>query len=171
MTGGEGNAHLGVFFRAADARAVARARVDDHERSLGIVDDNARGRNDSHERMVGGALIFARVGDHLVLVLEHRRLAGGLVLEPLIAALAQRVPVKRRTLDEIQTVFGPLAPEFDRRLGRRARVLKFSTGLAHAIAEAFVRSARPTLEEIGHRPRNGDRAIDGAVQVGHGDFR
>ena len=36
------DADFGVFLEAADARAVARARVDDHERPLGVVDLDAR---------------------------------------------------------------------------------------------------------------------------------
>ena len=42
MSGAQRDADFGVFLEAADARAVARARVDDHERALGVVDLDAR---------------------------------------------------------------------------------------------------------------------------------
>ncbi len=41
MAGGERHTHFGIFLGAADARAVAGARVDDDERPLGVVDDDA----------------------------------------------------------------------------------------------------------------------------------
>ncbi len=156
MAGGKRDTDLRVFLRAADARAVARARIDDHEGPLGVVDDDPLGRNDPHQRMIRGPRIVARVGDHLVFVGEHRRLACRFVLEPLVAALAQRVPVERRALCEVDVVFGPLPPEFGRRLGRRASFLPGGARLAQAFAEALVRGTRPALENVGDRSRDAD---------------
>ena len=43
MAGAQRDADFGVLLEAADARAVARARIDDDERALGVVDLDARG--------------------------------------------------------------------------------------------------------------------------------
>ena len=77
-------------------------RIDDHERALGVVDDHALGRDDAHQRVVGGMLERAGVGNRFVLEFEHRRLAGSLMLQPLVAAAAQRVPVEHRALARIE---------------------------------------------------------------------
>ena len=51
------------------------------------------------------------VGEHVVFIREQRRLAGSLVFDVIVAALAQRVPKKRRALREIDRVFGAFAPK------------------------------------------------------------
>ena len=111
MAGAQRDADFRVFLEAADARAVARARIDDDERALGVVDLDAARRNDAHQRVVRRPLVAARVGDELVLVVQHRRLAGGLVLEPLVAALAQRVPEQHRALRGVDLVLAPTAAQ------------------------------------------------------------
>ena len=57
VAGAQRDADFGVFLEAADARTVPRARVDDHERPLGVVDLDALGRDDAHQRVVGRPLV------------------------------------------------------------------------------------------------------------------
>ncbi len=162
------DADLGLLLEAADAGPVSGARIDDDERTLVVVDDDALRRDDPHQCVVRRALVGARVGDHFVVVLEHRRLAGRLVLQPLVAALAQRVPVQHRALRGVDRVLRPLPPELVRRFRRApARELR-RMGAARALDVALAGGTEPPLQEVGDRPGNLDRAVDRAVQVSHG---
>ena len=72
----ERDADLAVHLEAADAGAVAGARVDDDERPLLRVGQRAgRRRLDPRQRVVRGALELAAVDDDLVVEDEQRRLA------------------------------------------------------------------------------------------------
>ena len=76
MRGLERNADLAVHLEAANAGAVAGARIDDNEGPLGRIGGRRPGRRlDARERVVGGALEVAAVHDDLVVEGEHRRLA------------------------------------------------------------------------------------------------
>jgi hypothetical protein len=113
------DADLRVVLEAPDARPVAGARVDDDERALRVVDLRAGRRHDAHQRVVAGTLVRARVREHLVAVVQQRRLAGILVRDPLVAALADRVPEQRAALARVDPVRGPVGPPLLRVRGRR----------------------------------------------------
>ena len=168
VAGLQRHADLGVLLEAADARAVAGARIDDHERTLGVDDGDALRRHDADERVVRGPLVDARIRDHFPAVGEHRRLAGRLVLEPLVAALSHRVPGQHAALDHVDLPGEPLAAELERReraggpgggLGGRA---------AGALDVALRGGFHAPLHQVAHGAGDADRTIDGTVEVSHG---
>ena len=73
MPGLHRDADLAVGLEAADARAVAGARVDDDERPLPGVDLHPLGRDDAGEQVVDRAGEGAAVEDELGLVVEDVR--------------------------------------------------------------------------------------------------
>src|SRR4029453_16183833 len=166
-SGRQSDADLGVFLEAADARAVAGARVDDHERPLLVVDLYARGRNDAHQRVIRRPLVGPRIRDRFVFVLEHRRLARGLVRKPLVAPLAQRVPVQHRALRGVERVFRPLPPEFEWGLRRGSARRPLRIRSADAVDKALVGGMDAPLQQIADRAGDPDRTVDGAVKVRH----
>ncbi len=105
MAGLEGDADLAVGLEAADARAMAGARIDDDERPARRIDLNALRRNDPHEPIVDRPLQRAAVNDELDLVIEHMRRSLGQMLAILIAALAHDVPEQHAPLRRIDHVF------------------------------------------------------------------
>ena len=122
VPGLERDADFGVLLEAADARTVSRARIDDDERAQRVVDAHAARRNDSHQRVVDRALERSCVGEHLPLVIEERRLAGGLVREIVVAALTQRVPEQHRALRSLSIAELPgVLPHLERRRRRSGR--------------------------------------------------
>ena len=99
------DADLRVVLEAADAGAVAGARVDDDVGAPLRIDRHALRRHDAHQRVVDRPLERAAVEHHLVVEVQDRRLAGALVLDEVVAALAHRVPEQHRALREIDRVF------------------------------------------------------------------
>ena len=65
MTGLEGDADFAVGLEAANAGAVAGARVDDNEWPQLRIDFDASGRNDAHKRIVHRPLERAAVDDQV----------------------------------------------------------------------------------------------------------
>ena len=74
MAGLEGDADLAVGLEAADARAVAGARIDDDERPARRIDLDALRRNDAHQHVVDRPLERAAVDDEFHL--DSRARAG-----------------------------------------------------------------------------------------------
>ena len=104
MAGGHRDADLAVGLEAADAGAVAGARVDHHERPLALLDRDAGRRRDPHQAVIDrprqGAAIDHEIGvelQHVGRLLRH-------VLEILVAALAQHVPEQDRALGRVEQV-------------------------------------------------------------------
>ena len=89
------NAHLAVALEAADARAVAGARVDHDHRRPGHVDAIVPAIiadfGDPEERVVGGTVEVACVEKGFVLEIQKRRHSTPLVLDHVVGALAQRI--------------------------------------------------------------------------------
>jgi hypothetical protein len=161
------DADFRIVLEAADAGAVAGARIDDDERPLARIDDDTLGRHDAHQRIVRRSLVGARIGDHLVVVVQHRRLAGRLVGEPLVAALAQRVEKEDRALHEVDLVCDGVACEVGRRLASRRRGREIGPCAAHPRVVARARIGDAALEFVGDRARDAHRAVERAVEVGH----
>ncbi len=168
VTGLQRHADFRVFLEAADARAMTGARIDDDVGTQLVVDLHARRRDDAHECVVDGPLERAPVGQHLVAIREHRRLAGLLVGDPVVAALAQRVPEEDRTLREVDRVLGPILEGLLRHVARCGRGLQvFGLRLPH------MRDVRlgclPYAPRV-HRcdaARDLQRAVDRLIQIGH----
>ncbi|MCY1523149.1 hypothetical protein D9M68_580370 [compost metagenome] len=112
VPGAQRDADLAVGLEAADARAVAGARVDHHEGALGRVGGGIGGRQDAQQRVVDGLGQFASVGKQLMLEHQHGGHAFALMLRRLVAALAQDIEQQHVTLPGIGEVF-------QRRLARR----------------------------------------------------
>jgi hypothetical protein len=132
------DADLRVVLEAADAGAVSAARIDDHVRPAARVDRHALGRDDAKERVVDRTRQRASVHDHFVLEVEHRRQALPLVLEEVVAALAQRVPEQDRALREVDCIARSVRPSVPRQ-HRLLRQLGGGAlgGLAHALGVAL----------------------------------
>jgi hypothetical protein len=101
----ERDAELTVHLEAADSRPVPGARVDHHERAhRGIGRRVALGRLDAHQGVVRRLLEASPVEDDLVVEHEHRRAAELIVLEVLVAALAQDVERQDGALPSIDPI-------------------------------------------------------------------
>src|SRR6266850_165416 len=144
MRGLERDADLAVHLEAADAGAVAGARIDDDEGPLRRIGGRRPGRRlDARERIVGGALQVTAVHDDLVVEGEHRRLAGLLVLDVLVAALAQDVPGEDRALPRVD-------PVVDRRIHglmldqTRLRTMSVGRSRVKAAKEAYTCAKPPS---------------------------
>src|SRR5689334_9467821 len=170
MAGLQRHADLRVFLEAADARAVPGARVDDDVGPQLVVDLDAAWRHDAHERVIDRALERAPVGQNFVFVREDRRLAGFLVLEEVVAALAQRVPEQRRTLREIDRVFPGIVPRLLRLHAAPGHAGGNVRGLRAAYPVGMRRNgvANTALEYGRDTTGDGDRSVDRLVQAGHG---
>jgi hypothetical protein len=150
VPGAQQNADLRVVLEAADAGAVAAARVDDDVGALLGVDRHALGRDDAHERVVDRPLERATVDHHLVLEAQHRRLTLLHVLEVVVAALAQRVPEDHRALRAVYSVLRP------RRPGRGG--LQSLRCCLRALAEPLGCGLQPVLQYAGDSFGNVDAA-------------
>ncbi len=104
------DADLRVVLEAADARAVAGARVDDHVGTALRIDGHAFRRRDLQQRVVDGARQLAPVHHGLVVEVQQRRLAFSDVLQVVVAALAHRVEEEHRALRGVDRVRDPVGP-------------------------------------------------------------
>src|SRR5262249_12507690 len=104
-----------VGLEAADAGAVAGARVADDEGPARGVEFDSRGRNHSHETVVDRPLERPAIDEQLDLVLEHvwRGLGEGLTI--LIPAIAHDVQEQHARLRRIDHVFHGWAKYAERR--------------------------------------------------------
>ena len=143
------DADLRVVLEPADARAVAGARIDDHVGPQLRIDLHAFRRDDPHQRVVDGPRERAAVDDHFVVEVQDRRQPFAVVLDEVVAALAQRVPEQDRALREIGGVLVPLRPGVggrDRLFGEVRRAV--GVRLGEPLAEVFLRELRPLLVEL-----------------------
>ena len=132
------DADLRIVLEAADSRAVARARIDDHVGTLLGIHGHALRRHDAHQRIVDRPRERATVEHRFVLEMQQRQLAGALALDECIAALAQRVPEQHRALREIDAIGNRRLPQRER--ARRAGSATPSAG-PHRPRERARRSA------------------------------
>ena len=101
------DADLGFAFEAADAAAVASARIDDHPRPAILARRHrAFGRVNAHQRVIDRPLKLAAVDDEVVVESEHRREGLFLARDHRLAALAKRVEKKNPALGAVFCVFG-----------------------------------------------------------------
>ena len=105
MAGRQRDADLAVLLHAADAGAVAGARVDHDERSLCRVDRGAGRRNDAHQHVVDGPRQGPSVADELEREAEHVGRVLGALFQIGVAALAQHIEEQDRALPGIDPVF------------------------------------------------------------------
>ncbi len=98
------DADLAVGLEAADAGAVAGARIDDHVRALPVHHLDAVRRKDLEQHLVGRPRQRLAVEDDFVIVDEHRRRAGRFVRGVLVGPLAQDVEGEREALRSIGRV-------------------------------------------------------------------
>ena len=105
VTGRERHADLAVLLHAADAGAVAGARIDDDDRRLRRIDLRAGGRNDADQRVVHRPLQRAAVAHQLGLEVQHVRNLLGAVLQIDVAALSQDIEKQDGALPCVEPVF------------------------------------------------------------------
>ena len=120
------DAHLTVELKAPYARAMAGARIDDHIGALPIEDFDAFGWQDLQKHVIDGPGQCPTIHRHLALVDKHRRRAGGLVLDVVVAPLAKYVERENETLRGVVRV---LAGVFE------------NTMIVRSVAEAAVERA------------------------------
>jgi hypothetical protein len=100
------DADLAVGLEAADARAMAGARVDDDEGPhLRVGRGAASGRLDAHQRVVAAARQRPPVHQHLPVEDQHGRAAGLLMLDEGVPGAAHRVPEQDGALGRVDRVF------------------------------------------------------------------
>ena len=165
------HADLRIVLEAADAGAVAAARVDDHVGAALGIHRHALGRNDAQQRVVDRPLERAPVHDHLVVEAQHRRQSLPLVLDEVVAALAQRVPEQDRALREVNGVLRAARPELPRQ--HRIRRQLGDPALAcvlHPLAEALQREPRAGLQHLRDLRRHVVALGKLFCQVVHGSF-
>ena len=95
------DADLAVGLEAADAGAVAGARIDDHVGALPVLHLDALRRQDLEQHLVGRPRQRLAVEGDLVVVDEHRRRAGRFVHDVLIGPFAQDVEGEREALRRV----------------------------------------------------------------------
>ena len=155
MARAQRHADLRVVLEAADARAVAGARIDDHVRAARRIDHHAFGRHDADQRVVDRPRQRAAVDDGLVVEVQHGRLSCVHVLDVLVAALAQRVPEQDRALRAVDRVVVPVRPQPRRR--RRITHQRADVGVERAaqpFGEMLVRKRGALAQH--HRHLGGD---------------
>ncbi len=149
---------LGIVLEAADAGTVASARVDDHVRAALGIHRDALWRNDAQQRVVDRTLERATVHHDLIVEAQHRRQSLPLVLEEVVAALAQRVPEEDGALREVDAVLRAVAPHLPRQRRIRLQLGELTlVDLFHALAvsvpapasSGFAASARPSRTRRG----------------------
>ena len=106
MAGLEGDPDFAVGFEPADAWSVARARIDDDERTARLIDRGALRRNDANERVVHGPGEGAAVKHKLHLVVEHMRSDFREMFTIGVTPFAHHVPKQDAPLRGVDTVFG-----------------------------------------------------------------
>jgi hypothetical protein len=95
---------------------MAGAWINDDEGAMLRVCLDASGWGDLDEGIVRGPLELTGISNHFPVEIQQRRLAGFFVLDPVVAALAQRVPEQDRALGEVEPIGTGIAPEVE---GRR----------------------------------------------------
>src|ERR671910_1335560 len=104
MTGQQGLADLGLLMHAADAGAVAGARIDDDDRAFLRVRLVLWLGNYAQQHVIHRKLQIAAVDDDLVAESQQWGLSGGLVLVIVVAPLAEHVEEHHGTLDRVDPV-------------------------------------------------------------------
>ena len=100
-----GNPDFAVGLEAADARAMAGARIDHHEGPARLVDLNSLWRDDAHQQVIDGPLQRAAVHHELGLVVEDMGDRFGEMFLILVAALAHDIHEQHAALGRICHVF------------------------------------------------------------------
>src|SRR5262245_2713188 len=141
MPGLECNADFAVGLEAADAGAVAGARVDDDERPARGVEFDSRGRNHSHETVVDRPIKRLATEDQLDVVVEYVWNCLGEVFAILIAALAHDVPEQHAALRGIDHILHGW-PKYAERRGKCADRRWLSLARRHCLLPACSLAAR-----------------------------
>ena len=104
MTRRQRDADLAVVLHAADARSVPGARVEHDERALARIDRYARRRDDADQRVVDRPRQRAPVEHEFGLEGQNVRRLARIVLDVVVAALAQDIEQQNRALPRIDPV-------------------------------------------------------------------
>ena len=105
MAGLQRDADLAVVLHAADARAMAGARINDDERPLGGIDARSGRGHDTHQRVVHRTLEGASVEQDLRSEAEHVGRQTCVVLPDDVPALVQYVQEQNQSLPSVEPVF------------------------------------------------------------------
>ncbi len=175
------HADLAVRLESANARAMAGAGIDDHVGPLPVVGLDPLGRDDFQQHVIAGMRQRLAVERDFMIVDQHRRRAGGLMGDVVVAALAQHVERQPVALGRVAHVFvgrlveSPRARQIgDFLQGRARRGQGFLRALA-MIARDLLRVNGREFGEVLRLP-GADRAIlgkagkklFGVVGRGHG---
>ncbi len=112
VTTAQGDADLAVGLEAANAGAVAGARVDDHVGPFPVQNLDTLRRNDFEQHVIDRRREIAPVHHRLVVVNEHRRRARRFMRDVVIAALAQNIERQDGAFDGVTGVFFRVMREF-----------------------------------------------------------
>ena len=169
MAVAQGDADLRIVLEAADARAVARARVDDHVRAALRVDGDALRRHDAHQRVVDGR--SSRRPHHLVGEMQQRRLPRARRSTKCFRARGScpRTGRPLRGIDRVLVPVGPPSPGRRRLLRRAGNLLR--ERFLHAFAVAGLRELRSVLEDLGDFRGESVGAFELFTYVSHRNLR
>ena len=165
VAGAQRHADLALLLEAADAGAVAGARIDHHEGLLRRVERLIRLGPYAHQGIVDRPLELATVDDHVPGEREDRRMACLVMLDRLVAAFAQHVPEQHRALRGVDPVVPDLAGRSRRqsgreRGGRRRRLRHLLAGSAPGLRDRLGQPLRRRLGQPGERCSLSARAHD-----------
>ncbi len=111
----QGGADLAVGLEAANAGAMAGARIDDDDRALGGVDRQALWRGDADQAIVDRAGQIGAGQDDLAVEIQHMGHAFGQMRLILVAALALDVGEQDGALQRVDAIVEGLAEPVERR--------------------------------------------------------
>ena len=108
MAFAHGHPDFGVALEAANAGAVAGARIDDDDRRFvsveAVVPAMPVDFRDAQQCIVCGPFEAARVQQRFILEVQKRRQPGSLVLQHVVRALSKRVQEQHRAFEEVPLV-------------------------------------------------------------------
>ena len=107
MAGVEGVADLALRLEAADARPLAGARIDHHDRPFARIGRHARRRQDAQKRIVDRPRQRPAAHHHFVIEAQHGRHRPRGDLDLLVAALPQQIEEQNAALNRIDHVGRP----------------------------------------------------------------
>src|SRR5205814_3071713 len=104
MTRGERNADFAVVLHAADPRTMPGTWIKDDKRPLAPLDRGARWRDNAHQRVIHRPRKRAPIEQKLGLETQHVRRFASVVLDAVVAALAQNVEQQNGSLPCIDPI-------------------------------------------------------------------
>ena len=112
---------------------MARARIDDHERTASGINLHAARRSDAHEPIVYRSLKRSAVDDQFDRIVEDVRCGLGQMLAVLNPTLAHDIEEQDATLPRIHHVFEGGCKQIGQRAARASRIVCMHAQISHCL--------------------------------------